>query len=235
MRSVDVGRVVGLWRYPVKSMAGERVAAADVAWNGLAGDRRWAFVRDGLGAQRLSLADDSRAPRHVHYRPSFADPTGRMLARHGAHAGRRRARRRGRGAGGRARRRRARHQAAARRLRHHAAVAHHDAVDRRPRRSARRRARRAALSPQPARRGRRRRGRSRRTPGSAACCASATCGCASTSATSAASSSTSTRDDRPRPASCARSPASAKGCLGVYGSTVQPGRLRSATGRASRM
>jgi uncharacterized protein len=40
--------VVGLWRYPVKSMAGEALVAAEVSWHGLAGDRRWAFVRDGV-------------------------------------------------------------------------------------------------------------------------------------------------------------------------------------------
>jgi len=38
-----VGRVVGLWRYPVKSMAAEPLGAANVGWHGLAGDRRWAF------------------------------------------------------------------------------------------------------------------------------------------------------------------------------------------------
>ena len=43
-----VGRVVGLWRYPVKSMAAEPLAEVDVSWHGFAGDRRWAFVRDGV-------------------------------------------------------------------------------------------------------------------------------------------------------------------------------------------
>lgn len=40
-----VGVVSRLWRYPVKSMAGEALASVDVSWAGLAGDRRWAFVR----------------------------------------------------------------------------------------------------------------------------------------------------------------------------------------------
>ena len=39
------GIVSGLWRYPVKSMAGEALARTDISWAGLAGDRRWAFVR----------------------------------------------------------------------------------------------------------------------------------------------------------------------------------------------
>jgi uncharacterized protein YcbX len=37
-------RVAALWRYPVKSMLGERVAAAEVTDLGLAGDRRWAVL-----------------------------------------------------------------------------------------------------------------------------------------------------------------------------------------------
>jgi uncharacterized protein YcbX len=41
----QAGMVSGLWRFPVKSMAGAPLAQADVSWAGLAGDRRWAFVR----------------------------------------------------------------------------------------------------------------------------------------------------------------------------------------------
>ena len=44
----QVGRVVGLWRYPVKSMGAEELAEAEVSWHGLAGDRRWAFIRNGV-------------------------------------------------------------------------------------------------------------------------------------------------------------------------------------------
>jgi uncharacterized protein YcbX len=40
-----VGRVVGLWRYPVKSMAAEPLAEIDVSWNGFAGDRRFVNAR----------------------------------------------------------------------------------------------------------------------------------------------------------------------------------------------
>lgn len=40
-----VGRVVGLWRYPVKSMGPEALEAVQVSWHGVAGDRRWAFIR----------------------------------------------------------------------------------------------------------------------------------------------------------------------------------------------
>lgn len=42
-----VGRVAAVLRYPVKSMAAEAVRDVDVSWHGVTGDRRWAFVRPG--------------------------------------------------------------------------------------------------------------------------------------------------------------------------------------------
>ena len=42
---VEIGRVTGVWRYPVKSMAGERLSAAQVGELGVHADRTWA-VRD---------------------------------------------------------------------------------------------------------------------------------------------------------------------------------------------
>jgi MOSC domain-containing protein len=39
-----VGNVVEIWRYAVKSMAGERLDSATLTEVGLEGDRRWAFV-----------------------------------------------------------------------------------------------------------------------------------------------------------------------------------------------
>ena len=70
-----VGRVVGLWRYPVKSMAAEVLTEVDVSWHGLAGDRRWALVRNDAvqsGFPWLTLRQRSDMN---HYRPSFVDPT----------------------------------------------------------------------------------------------------------------------------------------------------------------
>ena len=78
-----VGEVEALFRYPVKSMAGERVAAADLGWHGLDGDRRLALRRvDERGGfpwltasklpelilfapQRRGAADDGALPTHV--------------------------------------------------------------------------------------------------------------------------------------------------------------------------
>ncbi len=42
--SVEASRVTGLFRYPVKSMQGEALAAADIGPAGIAGDRQWALV-----------------------------------------------------------------------------------------------------------------------------------------------------------------------------------------------
>jgi uncharacterized protein YcbX len=46
---VEGGSVVGLWRYPVKSMMGEELNAADVTARGLVGDRRFALVDPSTG------------------------------------------------------------------------------------------------------------------------------------------------------------------------------------------
>ena len=41
-----VGRVREIWRYPVKSMGGERLSRCDIELNGIYGDRRWALRDD---------------------------------------------------------------------------------------------------------------------------------------------------------------------------------------------
>lgn len=69
-----VGRVVGLWRYPVKSMGAEALSAVDVSWHGLAGDRRWAFIRNDTprsGFPWFTLREREDMSR---YRPAFAEP-----------------------------------------------------------------------------------------------------------------------------------------------------------------
>jgi uncharacterized protein YcbX len=42
---VEIGHVEALFRYPVKSMRGERLDAAELGWHGIEGDRRLAFRR----------------------------------------------------------------------------------------------------------------------------------------------------------------------------------------------
>jgi len=46
---VGAGPVVGLWRYPVKSMMGEELNAAEVTERGLVGDRQFAVVDAATG------------------------------------------------------------------------------------------------------------------------------------------------------------------------------------------
>jgi uncharacterized protein YcbX len=42
---VEIGHVEAIFRYPVKSMAGERLEVAQLGWHGVEGDRRLAFRR----------------------------------------------------------------------------------------------------------------------------------------------------------------------------------------------
>ncbi|MDX6569230.1 MAG: uncharacterized protein QOH15_1808 [Gaiellales bacterium] len=74
MSGLEVGRLVGLWRYPVKSMAEESLDAVDVSWNGLAGDRRWAFIRAGTARNGFPWQTIRELPAMRHYLPSFAEP-----------------------------------------------------------------------------------------------------------------------------------------------------------------
>ena len=70
---MQIAKVVGLWRYPVKSMAPEALTEAEVGWHGIAGDRRWAFIRPGLersGFPWLTLRE--RADMRE-FEPRFAD------------------------------------------------------------------------------------------------------------------------------------------------------------------
>jgi hypothetical protein len=47
-----IGKVVGLWRYPVKSMAGERLSTSTIGVRGLPGDRGWALRDEAAGEIR---------------------------------------------------------------------------------------------------------------------------------------------------------------------------------------
>ncbi len=71
---IMAGRVAGLWRYPVKSMAAEELSSVEVSWNGLAGDRRWAFVRAGQQRSGFPWLTIRELPELARYRPRFADP-----------------------------------------------------------------------------------------------------------------------------------------------------------------
>lgn len=69
-----VGLVAGLWRYPVKSMAPEPLAEIEGSWHGFAGDRRWAFIRDGATPSGFPWLTLRERGDMSHYVPSFVDP-----------------------------------------------------------------------------------------------------------------------------------------------------------------
>lgn len=73
-RVAPVGRVVGLWRYPVKSMAAEALQDIQVSWHGFAGDRRWAFIRPGVEQSGFPWLTIRNREDMNHYRPFFTDP-----------------------------------------------------------------------------------------------------------------------------------------------------------------
>lgn len=65
---IEIGHVEAIFRYPIKSMGGERLEAAEMGWHGLAGDRRLAFrkIDDRSGFPWLSA---SRLPELVLFAP----------------------------------------------------------------------------------------------------------------------------------------------------------------------
>ena len=204
--------------------AARRCDEVDVSWHGLAGDRRWAFVRDGVSQSGFPWLTLREREDMSHYRPSFVEPerpdtsptrradarrasildvTDPALAR------------------GALPERSSDHPAGPRHLRHVPAVPDHDADDRRARRdSSARPLDVAAISTEPP--GRSRRGRAlprgrlgRRRPARRRARA-----CASTSATAAASSS---RSIPRRPSATRRSCAPWRGTGRVaWASTARP-------------
>jgi len=65
---IEIGQVEAIFRYPVKSMAGERLEVAELGWHGLDGDRRLALrrVNDHSGFPWLSA---SRLPELLLFTP----------------------------------------------------------------------------------------------------------------------------------------------------------------------
>ena len=63
-----IGTITGIYRYPVKSMAGQRLDSAQLGWHGLEGDRRFAFLRVGVqtGFPWLTAG---KLPKLIHYMP----------------------------------------------------------------------------------------------------------------------------------------------------------------------
>lgn len=69
-----IGSIVALWRYPVKSMGSESLEEVDISWHGLVGDRRWAFVRGGVERSGFPWLTIREKPNMAHYLPRFLEP-----------------------------------------------------------------------------------------------------------------------------------------------------------------
>jgi uncharacterized protein len=65
----EVGIVRGLYRYPVKSFAGEALETASLGWHGVEGDRRFAFVRE-QNESGFPWLTAGRLPEMLRYRPT---------------------------------------------------------------------------------------------------------------------------------------------------------------------
>ena len=69
----DLGSVISLWRYPVKSMMGEELNGTEVTERGLLGDRVYALL--DLATGKVASAKNPRKWAHLlECRPSFAEP-----------------------------------------------------------------------------------------------------------------------------------------------------------------
>ena len=72
--AIEVGMVTGIWRYPVKSMAAEPLTTGYLSWTGLAGDRRWAFVRSESAANGFPWHTIREHPAMSTYVPTLLNP-----------------------------------------------------------------------------------------------------------------------------------------------------------------
>jgi uncharacterized protein YcbX len=70
--NIEIGQIKAIFRYPVKSMAGEQLDTVSLGWHGLDGDRRFAFRRiaDQGGFPWLTA---SRMPELILFKPLCRD------------------------------------------------------------------------------------------------------------------------------------------------------------------
>jgi uncharacterized protein YcbX len=69
-----MARVEQLWRFPVKSMAGEPLEEADVYWHGIRGDRRYALVQPELTHSDFPWLTIRERAEFVGYEPRLLTP-----------------------------------------------------------------------------------------------------------------------------------------------------------------
>lgn len=71
--AVDTGSVVGLWRYPVKSMMGEELNAAELTEHGVVGDRAFAVV-DAATGKVAGAKNPRKWGNFFDYRAAYVEP-----------------------------------------------------------------------------------------------------------------------------------------------------------------
>ena len=69
---IEVGSVVSLWRYPVKSMMGEELNVTEVTKGGVVGDRAYALV-DNSDGKVASAKNPRKWPQLFEFRAALAD------------------------------------------------------------------------------------------------------------------------------------------------------------------
>ena len=70
-----IGTLAAIWRYPVKSMAGERLSSTDVTLQGIAADRRYAYVQTASRSPFPWLTG-REMPAMLRYQPQWRDGSG---------------------------------------------------------------------------------------------------------------------------------------------------------------
>jgi uncharacterized protein len=69
----EIGAVVSLWRYPVKSMMGEELNATEITERGLLGDRAYALV-DSSDEKVATAKNPRKWPNLFDFRATFIEP-----------------------------------------------------------------------------------------------------------------------------------------------------------------
>jgi uncharacterized protein YcbX len=78
-KPTELGEVVSLWRYPVKSMMGEELNATEITERGLFGDRAYALV-DNADGKAATAKNPREWPALFNCRATFVEPLQRATS-----------------------------------------------------------------------------------------------------------------------------------------------------------
>jgi uncharacterized protein YcbX len=76
-----IGKVVSMWRYPVKSMLGEELNSSYITEHGLIGDRVYALIDKETG-KTVSAKNPSKWGKLFDFRSAFIDPHKLLITFH---------------------------------------------------------------------------------------------------------------------------------------------------------